>query len=204
MKNIIKSFLIIVAVAAVAGGATYSYFSDTETSTGNTFTAGTLDLDVDGNNGVNTVKFTVANMRPGNQPTGQFRLHNSGSLSGYLDLENISVTSEENGCNEPEIGAGDTTCSPSTGNGELQNVVNMRLYWDNDCNGSYSTGDVQIYSGMTGSVASSYDTNKSIAAGGTQCLMAVYDWWNTSSDNLAQGDGMTVNFGFELGQDASQ
>ncbi|QQR79175.1 MAG: DUF642 domain-containing protein [Candidatus Moraniibacteriota bacterium] len=41
-----SSFIILVAVAAVAGG-TYSFFSDTETSVGNTFTAGALDLKVD-------------------------------------------------------------------------------------------------------------------------------------------------------------
>lgn len=37
----------IAAVAAVVVGATTAYFSDTETSTGNTFTAGSLDLKID-------------------------------------------------------------------------------------------------------------------------------------------------------------
>ena len=37
----------IVFVAAVAIGATGAFFSDTETSTGNTFTAGSIDLTVD-------------------------------------------------------------------------------------------------------------------------------------------------------------
>lgn len=47
MKKIIVSLSIIAVVAAIAIGATTAYFSDTETSTGNTFTAGALDLQVD-------------------------------------------------------------------------------------------------------------------------------------------------------------
>jgi predicted ribosomally synthesized peptide with SipW-like signal peptide len=37
----------IVFVGALAAGATGAFFSDTETSTGNTFAAGSLDLRVD-------------------------------------------------------------------------------------------------------------------------------------------------------------
>jgi predicted ribosomally synthesized peptide with SipW-like signal peptide len=46
-KKIIISLSVIAAVAAVVIGGTISYFSDTETSTGNTFTAGSIDLKVD-------------------------------------------------------------------------------------------------------------------------------------------------------------
>lgn len=46
-KRIILSVGMIVFVAAIAIGATGAFFSDTETSTGNTFTAGALDLRVD-------------------------------------------------------------------------------------------------------------------------------------------------------------
>ncbi len=47
MKKIILSVSIIAVVAAVVFGVTTAFFSDTETSTGNTFTAGALDLKVD-------------------------------------------------------------------------------------------------------------------------------------------------------------
>lgn len=47
MKKIVLSFATIALVAAVAIGATTAYFSDTETSTGNTFTAGDIDLKID-------------------------------------------------------------------------------------------------------------------------------------------------------------
>ena len=47
MKRILISLSIIGVVAAIAIGATVAYFNDVETSTGNIFTAGTLDLKVD-------------------------------------------------------------------------------------------------------------------------------------------------------------
>src|SRR3989338_3925418 len=47
MKKIIVSLSVIAAVAAVAIGATTAFFNDTETSMGNTFTAGAIDLKID-------------------------------------------------------------------------------------------------------------------------------------------------------------
>ena len=47
MKRILVSLSIIGVAAAVAVGATLAYFGDTETSTGNTITAGSLDLKID-------------------------------------------------------------------------------------------------------------------------------------------------------------
>lgn len=45
--RILASLGMIVFVGAVAAGATGAFFSDTETSTGNTFTAGDIDLQID-------------------------------------------------------------------------------------------------------------------------------------------------------------
>ncbi len=47
MKKILLSLSAIVFVGAAAVGATGAFFSDVETSTGNTFTAGSIDLKVD-------------------------------------------------------------------------------------------------------------------------------------------------------------
>lgn len=47
MKTIVTSLGMIVFVAAIVAGGTGAFFSDTETSTGNTFTAGAIDLKVD-------------------------------------------------------------------------------------------------------------------------------------------------------------
>src|SRR3990167_1862353 len=47
MKKILLSLSMIAVVGVVVAGATGAFFSDTETSTGNTFTAGAIDLKVD-------------------------------------------------------------------------------------------------------------------------------------------------------------
>ena len=47
MIKIIKSLAVIAFVGVIAIGGTIAYFSDTETSPGNTFTAGAIDLTVD-------------------------------------------------------------------------------------------------------------------------------------------------------------
>lgn len=44
MKKILMSLTTISAMAALVIDATSAYFSDSETSTGNTFIAGTIDL----------------------------------------------------------------------------------------------------------------------------------------------------------------
>ena len=205
MRKILLSILTIALVVTATAGATRAQYSDTETSTGNTFTSGSLDLDVDGNNGTNTVKFTVTGMKPGSQPKGTYHLNNVGSIPGYLDIENISVTSNENSCVDPESDAGDSSCgNPGAGEGELQDVVNLRLFEDNDCDGWIGAGETVFYNGMTGSVAGNYERNKQINAGGFTCVTAIFDWGSTADDNKAMGDDMTLNLTFELAQTTGQ
>jgi len=70
MRKILTAIFVVGLVATIAGVGIYAYFSDTETSTGNTFTAGTLDLKtIDGDeqtwkDGV-TATWTATNMKPG-------------------------------------------------------------------------------------------------------------------------------------------
>lgn len=63
MKNIIKSLVLVVAVAAVAGMATYAYFTDQAVVAGNTYSAGTLDFTLNGEM-TETQHVTLANMEP--------------------------------------------------------------------------------------------------------------------------------------------
>lgn len=194
----------IVAVAALAAGATTAYFSDSVTSNGNSFAAGTLELNVDGAH-TNVVKFNVANMRPGNQPKGSYALANVGSLTGYLDIESISITDTENGCNAPETTAGDTTCdNPGIGQGELSSLLGLTLFVDRNGDGWYSVGDSYIYNGMANAIAGSYDLNEQINAGSGTKIVAILNWWSTPGDNLAQTDSMTIDMTFELAQTTGQ
>jgi len=78
MNKILKSLFTIAIVAAVAVGATQALFSDTEESIGNTFTTGTIDIAVDGENPwVSSYEWKLADMKP--------------SYTGYLDFEVVNV-----------------------------------------------------------------------------------------------------------------
>lgn len=50
MNKIFASLLVIGAVLGIAGAGTWAIFTDDEQSTGNTFTTGTIDISVDGQN----------------------------------------------------------------------------------------------------------------------------------------------------------
>lgn len=194
-KRILLSIMTIAMTATIITGATTTYFSDKETSVGNTFTAGKLDLQIDGKD-ENVIKFNATNMKPGSQPVARYTLKNAGTINGYLDISNIVVTDFENGLTDPEVEAGDITSEE----GELSSIINIRLYFDNDKDGYYSTGDTMIYNGKMGDMPESFDCNKLIAAGEEIRLNAIVDWWSTNNDNLAQSDSTTLDLEFTLNQ----
>jgi len=84
-KKILASIFVIGILALAMGWGTYSYFSSTRTSTGNTFTAGTLNLQLS-NDGVNwhdDVTATWASpsgWAPGDNVTSKIYLRNTGSV----------------------------------------------------------------------------------------------------------------------------
>lgn len=69
--------------AALIGGGTFAIFTDTATNTQNTFTAGTLDINV-----LNETAFsgTIANLAPGDTGSQTFDVTNNGSLDLRYDI----------------------------------------------------------------------------------------------------------------------
>lgn len=196
MLRIAKGLAVIFAVVAVASSATGAYFSDSVTSIGNMFTAGTLELNVDDAH-TNVVKFNVSNLRPGNQPIGTWKVENVGTIPGYLDLNTIGITNDGGTFTAPENAAGDT------GNaGNLGSLLSMTLFVDNNGDGWFSAGDVVIYSGAPDGIASGYNQNLLLAAGGTNYITAQVNWFSHPGDldNTGQGDTMGLDLTFNLGQ----
>jgi len=142
MKKIIISLAVIGIVAAIAVGGTYAYFSDTETSTGNTFTAGTLDLKVNGEDVF--VPYSVSDLKPGDsRGTDTYTIKNNGSLPGRLSFKVTNVTTNENGVINPEAKAGDAEgiridpdgySIAASGYGELLDQVYL-VFWVDDTPG---------------------------------------------------------------------
>jgi spore coat-associated protein N len=199
IKKILMSVMTITAVGALVGGGIYAYFSDIEASNGNTFTAGTLDLNLDGGN-INVVKFTVGDVKPGDSGGGTWTVTNVGNIDGYLDLESCSVSEDIGSTTDPELadeGGSDTA--------QLGNYLMVHIFVDANNNGSWDTGETDILGTDTvpvqvNTIAASYDLNLSlVGSGGTNYITLL---WSVpaATDNSIQGDSVTLNIGFELQQ----
>jgi len=113
-NQILLGLVTIGLVASVIGVGTYAYFSDTETSTGNTMTAGTLDLQVYvgttwvSNPGIPAL-VTILDMKPSydkwSSPIYLKVVDNPAKL--WMRITNVIC--ETNGVTEPEGATGDST-----------------------------------------------------------------------------------------------
>lgn len=158
-KKILMSLIIISAVVGATFGATTAYFSDTETSTGNTFTAGSIDLKVDntchykdgncpdpGSNwqltdlqdGVHKF-FNFADIKPGDWGEDTISLHvYNNDAWGWMKI--AMFEDYENGCTEPEAEV-DTTCdNPGPSTGEIYQNMHF-LIWMDDGDNIYEAGE---------------------------------------------------------------
>jgi len=130
-KKILVSLSVIAAIAALAIGGTIAYFSDVETSTGNTFTAGELDLIVDINgvdqNPLVSKLFDLDDMKPGDKGEKTLSLKVADNPAcGFVD---ISIYDDlDNNCTEPEAADEGAGC-PLAG-GELNDAINWMIWLD--------------------------------------------------------------------------
>jgi len=128
MKKILISLSIIGAVAAIAISATTAYFSDTKTSTGNTFTAGTISIGV-GQQGF--VPVTLADMKPSQVGYSNFTIANTGTNPVNVTKEIRNIATEENGVNEPEClaygGTWDGQCTGVQAKNDIDTVITYDL-----------------------------------------------------------------------------
>lgn len=201
MKKILVSLMTIAMVSALIGGGVYAYFSDTETSTGNTFTAGTMDLNLDGGN-ANVVKFTVANVKPGDTGSGSYTVANVGTIPGYLDLTPIAVTQSTGSSTDPELadeaGGVDTA--------QLGNYLMVHIFVDADHDGTWDAGEADIFGtsaapAAVATIGTGLNSSVALADGGTVYIAVA---WSVpaSATNRIQGDGVTLDITFSLDQQA--
>ena len=92
MKKILGLTIAALLVMALVGGGTWAYFSDVETSTENTFAAGTLDLKLTGGtqtiDSVTATWVTPADWKPGETIPGTLTLDNVGTI----DMTKVELT----------------------------------------------------------------------------------------------------------------
>jgi len=221
-KKILFSLMTIALVGALVSGGIYAYFSDIETSTGNVFTAGTLNL-VPSTSGTGPVgKYTVTaggdgingnvvftTLAPGDSGSITWTLNNDGNLGGTLTMAS-TVTFEENLSNEPES----AVAGNNNGlNGDLDEYMGVRL----KRGATYILGSATNYVPFSGLEAVLDAESQSLAASGT--LTYVLEWeiatdvkgagldglFGTADDvavddNIIQSDKATVDITFTLTQ----
>lgn len=152
-KILVSLALIGVAVAAIGG--TVAFFSDKETSTGNTFIAGSIDLKVgdvtwtvngpidnrgdlknwDPTDLTNQKFFDFSDLKPGDNGSDAIKIK-VGTNPAWVCAKVTVTADEDNGMTEPE---GDVDADAETG--ELDNALRIKFFRDVDCDGVQETGD---------------------------------------------------------------
>lgn len=165
MKRILLSLtLVAVTAGALSLGATKAFFSDTETSTANTFAAGTIDLKI-GNDGYYNGKasasttwslkdlviekfFDFDDVKPSDY--GENTVTIKVDTNDAFVCADITLTSNnENGCNDPESLVDGTCGNPGLGEGELAQAVNF-IWWADDGDNVLEDDEMIISSGKLG------------------------------------------------------
>lgn len=159
MRRIIFGLLTITAASAViVSGLTGAFFSDTETSTGNTFAAGAIDLKVDNQSYYNGVLseatswglddldngrlfFNFLDLKPDDEGEDTISLHVENDAWACMD---ISLTSnDDNSSTEPELLVDTQDMEEDIWDGELAQNIQM-FWWADDGDNVYEVGENPI------------------------------------------------------------
>ena len=199
-KTILGSIFIIGLVSIIlAGSYTGAFFSDTETSTGNTFSSGSLNLQVGDNDPV-TWKLDE-NVMPGDSDGENISVENTGTIDGFLHINFTNLLNKENSCTEPELLA-ESDCN-SDNIGELAENLFITVYFDNDNSSDFSNGDTLIYRGIVNNTTTSLLQAKLVDSellSGNKENFRI-DWKiDGSVGNEVQSDSVQFDIPFELTQ----
>ena len=157
MKKILLSVAILAIAGAVVVGGTTAIFTDEEVSSGNTFTAGAIDLTVDNesyyngelNDGTSWLQkdledgdwfFDFRDLKPGDWGEDTISLHVKNNDS-YLCADVTLTSNQDNGSNEPELK--DEGDDYDAGRGELGDRVTF-IAWADDGDNVPEVGE-QVY-----------------------------------------------------------
>ena len=137
-KRILISVGVIGVVATIVIGATTAYFSDVETSQDNTFSAGSLDLQVvfpyEGEpypgfpptktyNGENIPGVEIKDIKPGDSGFLRYHVNNIGTIGGELYITLANVSNSPGVTPEPE---------PLPDNGELGENLLINIWYGDE------------------------------------------------------------------------
>ena len=225
MKKIIGLVITAAVVITLVTTGTLALFSDTETADDNTFTAGSLNLEV-GSEDPCTETIAIGDdedLYPTvSDNAATWLTPNSGSIAGDLSIELSAITNNENTILEPEAAESDVSDDPD--GGELGGLLDVAFWMDVAKDGDWSDGDYYLPYNSATAVAwaggegpdlptaayaslDSYDSDswadvQNVSDGSDAGNFSVeYDWPDGgSSDNTAQSDDCVFTITFDLEQ----
>ena len=134
-RGLAISVSVLILAAAVAG-INWAKFSATKISTGNTLSAGTLELSIEK---PGTWTGNVDNLKPGEEGRKTITVKNTGSIDGVLKVTKVEIKgNNENGCGDPEIENGD---DPGNNDGELPEYLIITI-GNTDDEDLFANGDL--------------------------------------------------------------
>ena len=215
MRKILFSFAIVLSVGAVVAGATGAFLSDTETSSGNTFTAGAIDLKIDNTSYYNDqlnegtswslanldghLFFNFLDLKPGDEGEDTISVHVDNNDAWAC--MNINLTAnDDNGSTEPEL----LDEIPYTAEGELAEAINF-IWWKDDGDNvleesEESTVIEATLAGLDGFALPLADTsgnalfgNDPLVGGDTYFIGKAWCYGAMTVNVLPEGDGSPVD-----------
>jgi len=212
MKKILGLAVAALMVMGLVGGGTWAYFTDVETSTGNTFAAGTLDLEIDTENPWTSTAIdnSATPMKPGEVLTPvSIACKNVGTLPGDLYMQ-ITAVSGVGGANmapythassEPEYDAeiGTYTAgSPNNDNTPADDIDTvMTLSCENATVGITGLDGVKL--NVAG--AAGYKLVEASLAAGATATVGLGATLDNTATNEYQGDTVSFTIEFQIVQE---
>jgi predicted ribosomally synthesized peptide with SipW-like signal peptide len=233
MRRILFPILVIGLTAGLFTLGSGAFFSDVENSTGNTFTAGSLDLKVDvtGTSGTNvgdsaTGTCVIAEFYPPTPSndvifdgaTGDnctITVENLGNLPGdlYLEITLPLTLDKDNGCNEPEndVAPDGEAGGCDAGNGDGSGDLDEELRVTSECaetNGAAGDGDpcegAEPYALSTFVMACLKVSDLAqVSDAPSNEYVLTFDLDSVNVTNQSQTDTISITFNFKLVQDGA-
>lgn len=190
MKKILGLTIAFMLLIGMTGIGTWAYFIDIETSQGNTFAAGTLDLKTDDADGVSQT-LLATNMAPGDTVGPEtIILNNTGSVEGSsLDLA-FSYIENDGSPNPANKSANDTAA--------MMEVITLN-YGGASILGSVSDGNTNGYKDIQDLTTSDLSGRSGIGASANKVFEIAIKLRDGTSGDF-QADGITVTMTFTLNQ----
>ena len=208
MKKIIGLTIAALLIIGMVGAGTWAYFSDTEESTGNTFTAGSLDLNPyiegTGPGGKTTVNYypdagnneifgnvVFDNLVPGDSGSITWQLTNDGTIDGDF-LVAALVETYENTELEPEGTEGNN----GDGDGDLDEYLEVRI----SRGGIYLVGSASTYGPLELLEGALDEDTMVLAANGGQVTYLLEWQIDGGVGNVIMSDSAEIDLTFTLDQ----